>query len=82
MAIVTVLLFLPSHPPAEDQGTAGWQRWMRLDWLGAILNFAAVATLLIALQWGGNEKPWNDPAVIALLVVVSSNPFHTEFTAK
>lgn len=28
-----------------------------------------VTALLLPLTWGGNEKPWNDPTVIALFCV-------------
>ena len=28
-----------------------------------------VTSLLLALQWGGNQKPWHDKDVIATLVI-------------
>lgn len=69
VAIVLVLLFLPNLPPAERTSTVR-EKWLGLDYLGALLSVAFVTTLLIPLQWGGNVKPWNDPAIIALFVVV------------
>jgi len=39
-----------------------------LDWIGAVLTLGAVTSLLLALQWGGNTKPWKDPTIIALFV--------------
>lgn len=44
---------------------------MGLDYVGAALSIGMVTCLLIPLQWGGNEKPWSDRSVIALLIVVS-----------
>ncbi|KAF7372555.1 Major facilitator transporter-like protein [Mycena venus] len=35
---------------------------------GAILVAGAVTSLVLALQWGGNTKPWDDKAVIITLV--------------
>ncbi|GAA6004221.1 hypothetical protein JCM10207_002489 [Rhodosporidiobolus poonsookiae] len=42
---------------------------IRMDWIGGILVLGAVTCLVLALQWGGNQKPWNDGAVIACFVV-------------
>ncbi|KAF8180960.1 ABC transporter [Mycena galopus ATCC 62051] len=39
-----------------------------IDWVGAILVAGAVTSLVLALQWGGNTKPWDDKAVIISLV--------------
>jgi hypothetical protein len=36
----------------------------RLDFVGATLVAGAVTCLVLALQWGGNTKPWNDKSVI------------------
>lgn len=44
---------------------------IRLDWIGTVLVFGFVSFLLIALQYGGNERPWNDGLVISFLVLVS-----------
>ncbi|KAJ7128268.1 ABC transporter [Mycena filopes] len=40
----------------------------RMDYVGAILVAGAVTTLVLALQWGGNTKPWGDKAVIICFV--------------
>jgi hypothetical protein len=37
---------------------------VRMDFVGAILVAGAVTNIVLALQWGGNTKPWNDKAVI------------------
>lgn len=42
---------------------------LRMDWIGATLVLGAVTCLVLALQWGGNQKPWNSGAVIACFVV-------------
>ncbi|THH08426.1 hypothetical protein EW145_g2713 [Phellinidium pouzarii] len=66
-AIVAVAIFLPYLPPVE-KGKSMRQSWLRLDWIGTTLCLGMVTTLLIALQWGGNEKPWNSTTIIVLLV--------------
>lgn len=40
----------------------------RIDFFGATLVAAAVTCLVLALQWGGNTKPWGDKAVIITFV--------------
>jgi hypothetical protein len=36
----------------------------RMDFIGATLVAGAVTSIVLALQWGGNVKPWDDKAVI------------------
>ncbi|KAG7090378.1 hypothetical protein E1B28_009497 [Marasmius oreades] len=43
--------------------------WLNMDWIGTLLSFGFVTFMLIALQWGGNERPWSDPVVIVFLVL-------------
>ena len=39
-----------------------------MDFIGATLIASAVTCLVLALQWGGNTKPWGDKAVIITFV--------------
>jgi hypothetical protein len=39
-----------------------------MDPLGSILIMGAACCLLLAMQWGGDAKPWNSPDVIGCLV--------------
>ena len=70
VAIAVVFVWLPDLPSVERHQHI-LQAWLRLDWIGTLVSFFMVTMLLIALQWGGNEKPWNAPIVIAFLVLVS-----------
>jgi len=40
----------------------------QMDPLGVALLVSASLCALLALQWGGVEKPWNDSSVIGCLV--------------
>ncbi|QRW16005.1 major facilitator superfamily transporter [Rhizoctonia solani] len=51
------------------EGKTTLQKWISLDWAGSILALGMVTALLLPLQWGGNERPWNDKVVIALFCV-------------
>lgn len=65
-AFLAVLIFLPYSKPPED---SSWQAWLGLDWIGSLLSTAMVILFLLPLQWGGNDRPWNDPVVIALFAL-------------
>ena len=67
VAIVLVIACLPNLPPTDRSDGS---KWRELDYVGAFLSIAMVTLLLLPLQWGGNTRPWSDPLVIALLVVV------------
>lgn len=75
LAFVVIVILLPAgYDPSEDASTSSspwWSRWIAIDWLGSLFSIAVTVTLILPLQWGGNQKAWNDPAVIAMLCVVS-----------
>lgn len=42
-----------------------------MDLVGATIVSAAVTCIVLALQWGGNTKQWDDAAVIAVSCSIS-----------
>ncbi|KAI1312742.1 efflux pump antibiotic resistance protein [Xylaria venustula] len=73
-AVVLVLIFFILHLPAgtKDSSFSSLslsQRLWKLDPFGALFIISAVVAILLALQWGGQSKPWNSSTVIGLLVI-------------
>ncbi|KAJ7717010.1 transporter [Mycena metata] len=73
LSMVGVLFLLKASPPLGADLTKRsprdiFKQVLHLDFLGATLVAGAVTTLVLALQWGGNTKPWNDKAVIICFV--------------
>ncbi|KAJ7430496.1 ABC transporter [Mycena galericulata] len=73
VSVVAVTFLLKAAPPlGSDPNQRAWKDLMRqvsrMDFVGAILIAGTVSTLILALQWGGNTKPWNDKAVIISFV--------------
>ncbi|SCV73983.1 BQ2448_6413 [Microbotryum intermedium] len=74
VTFTTVMFLLKASLPlgAKPEDTtmkARLRNTTRMDWVGATLLFAAITCLVLALQWGGNTKPWSNGSVIASLVV-------------
>ncbi|KAJ7035148.1 ABC transporter, partial [Mycena alexandri] len=74
VSICGVLLLLKAAPPlgsdpTQRSASARFQQTLRLDFLGAGLAGGAVVNLILALQWGGNTKPWGDKDVIICFVL-------------
>ncbi|KDQ18154.1 hypothetical protein BOTBODRAFT_155253 [Botryobasidium botryosum FD-172 SS1] len=71
VSLIISMFLLDARPPVHSGlfTQTGWGKWLALDWFGAIMALGIVCTLLLPLSWGGNEKPWNDPVVIALFCV-------------
>jgi len=68
-----VVLFLKAVPPLGSDPTKRSRKdiihqVLHMDYIGAVLVAAAVTCLVLALQWGGNIKPWNDKGVIITFV--------------
>jgi hypothetical protein len=45
------------------------RQFVRLDPLGTLVFLPSMICILLALQWGGTEYPWNNGRIIALFVV-------------
>ncbi|KAF7372871.1 Major facilitator transporter-like protein [Mycena sanguinolenta] len=74
VSVLGVLFLLKASPPLGADLTKRsyrdiWQQTLRLDFAGATLVAAAMTCLVLALQWGGNTKPWGDKAVIICFVL-------------
>ncbi|KAJ6600865.1 transporter [Mycena sp. CBHHK59/15] len=73
ISVSAVLLLLKAAPPlGSDPNKRSTkdilQQVLRLDFLGATLVAGSVTCIVLALQWGGNTKPWGDKAVIITFV--------------
>ncbi|KAK2048579.1 major facilitator superfamily transporter [Colletotrichum somersetense] len=65
-----VVIALVMTPPDQDlNGTSLRSKLRQLDFLGTAVIIPGVVCLLLALQWGGVEYAWNNPRIIALLVL-------------
>ncbi|KAJ7716965.1 ABC transporter [Mycena maculata] len=73
VSLVAVILILKTNPPlGSDPRKRSFRdivrQGMHMDFVGATLIAGGVTCLLMALQWGGNTKPWNSKAVIICFV--------------
>ena len=56
-------------PPAAKPEPASWkEKLLQMDLPGTFTIMAAVICFLLAIQWGGVSKAWNDSTVIGLFV--------------
>jgi len=69
-AAVAITLLLSMKPPKQSpRAGMTWREVLfQMDPLGVAFLLGASLCLLLALQWGGVEKPWNDSSVIGCLV--------------
>ncbi|KAK2598659.1 hypothetical protein N8I77_012054 [Diaporthe amygdali] len=67
-AVVVLLVLNPPPRPKSETDKPVLVRIRELDLVGALLLTAAVTCLLLVLQWGGKQYPWNDGRIIGLLV--------------
>src|ERR1700753_2685597 len=63
-AMALIVLFHPPIRPNEQQPLI--ERVKKLDLIGAFLFTPSIIMVLLALQWGGNEHPWNSSIIIGL----------------
>ncbi|KAK3326606.1 putative MFS aflatoxin efflux pump [Apodospora peruviana] len=63
------IAFLLKVPDREETKLDLKSKILQLDLMGTTVFLPGVICLLLALQWGGFEYPWNDGRIIALLVL-------------
>ncbi|KAF4831510.1 Efflux pump aflT [Colletotrichum tropicale] len=68
IAMVFVFFLLHLSRKNNPEGKTLVQRLMQLDLIGTAIFIPAIVCLLLALQWGGAEYPWNSAKIIGLFV--------------
>ncbi|KAL0941888.1 MFS toxin efflux pump [Colletotrichum truncatum] len=68
VAMVFIFFLLHLNRKNNPDGKTLVQRLMQLDLIGTAIFIPAIICLLLALQWGGAEYPWNSSKVIGLFV--------------
>ncbi|KAJ5738157.1 MFS general substrate transporter [Penicillium malachiteum] len=68
MTGLTLFLKIKEHNNTAPRRLPLRQKLSNFDPLGCVLLMATVCCLLLALQWGGQTKPWNSKTVIGLFV--------------
>ncbi|KAI3528181.1 hypothetical protein CSPX01_16415 [Colletotrichum filicis] len=67
LAMLIVFFFVHvKHNSAESRNTPFMKRVRQLDLAGAAIFIPAIICLLLALQWGGADYPWNNSRIIGL----------------
>jgi MFS family permease len=77
IAVVTIIVTITcmrspelSKPPdAANQFSGIWDFLVKVDVAGAMILTPMTICLLLALQWGGVEYPWNSAPIIATFVL-------------
>ena len=77
VSLTAIVFLLKASPPLGADLTKRSPRDIlrqatRLDFVGATLIAGTVTCLVLALQWGGNTKPWGDKAVIIVCTCSTS----------
>ncbi|ODN84854.1 hypothetical protein L202_00712 [Cryptococcus amylolentus CBS 6039] len=81
VTIVSILLFQPSTPPLGLADTYTGYSWNMLkqvllcDWVGVCLSTAWGTCFILAAQWAGVSKHWNNYSVIICWVGTGVLPF-------
>jgi MFS family permease len=67
--LLALLFFLPplNSPGASSIRLA--EKLKKIDIIGLLIFIPSIASLLLALEWGGSTYPWNNARIIVLFVL-------------
>ena len=68
LAAGIIFLFYRPPPPLPFLKEPLREKLLQLDFPGSTLLLASMVCYVLALQWGGISKPWNDSTVIGTIV--------------
>jgi hypothetical protein len=68
VAMATILFFFKTPNAARPMKVSFKEKILQMDLLGTFTIIAAIICYLLALQWGGTTKHWNNADVIGTLV--------------
>jgi MFS transporter, DHA2 family, glioxin efflux transporter len=68
VAAVLIVAFLKSPSQVTTSHASLNEKIIQMDPLGALLIMGAIVAYILALEYGGQTKPWNSSVVIGLLV--------------
>lgn len=63
----TYLIVIPSANPLPNKKQS--EKLALMDWVGVIISIGAMATIVMAINLGGVQFPWNSGSIVALFVV-------------
>ncbi|KAI8635300.1 major facilitator superfamily domain-containing protein [Xylariaceae sp. FL1651] len=63
-----LLAILRNPPPPVKENLTRTEKLRQIDIGGALLLIGGIASLLLALQWGGTIYPWSNPKVFGTLI--------------
>lgn len=66
--LLAILIFLRLNLSDDRRRLPFLEKLRYIDGLGTLLFVGAVCCLLLALQWGGQTKPWHSAEIIGLFV--------------
>ncbi|KAI0968465.1 MFS general substrate transporter [Xylaria arbuscula] len=69
VVLIALTIFLKIEmTQSEDRALPSRTKLYNMDFLGCLVFIGSVTTLLLALHWAGQTKPWNSSGVIGCLI--------------
>jgi MFS family permease len=68
VSALIILLFFTTPPHAQPQKASMTEKLLQMDLIGTTMVMGAVISYILALQYGGQTKPWKSSDVVGLIV--------------